>query len=211
MKICYVIGAGNLPRLYINKENALIVAADGGLKYLDKYKPDIVVGDFDSLGFIPHVDNKVVLPVRKDVTDMKYGVDVGVEKGCDTFVLYGGTGGRPDHTFANIALLCDLSKRGKRGYLIDDRFVITAITNSHITLPVKREGTVSVFSFSDKAQDVTIKGLEYTLNGHTLHSHIPLGVSNSFIGQSASVSVGQGTLVIMWEDNNIKDFIDNLF
>ena len=43
--------------------------------------PNIVVGDFDSLGFIPKGDNVVTLPVKKDVTDMQYAVELGIEKG----------------------------------------------------------------------------------------------------------------------------------
>ena len=210
MKICYVIGAGDLPLLYIKKENAYIIAADGGRENLQGITPHITVGDFDSLGYIPQNDKTVVLPVEKDVTDMKYAVDVGVEQGCNTFVLYGGTGGRPDHTFANYALLCFLAEKGKRGFLIGDGFVTTAIKNGTYSLPLKNSGTVSVFASGDRAEGVSIKGLKYLLNCHTLVFSDPLGVSNSFVGKPAEVSVKNGTLLIMWEENRIKEFIDNL-
>lgn len=210
MKICYIIGAGDLPLLYIKKENSFIIAADGGLCKLGDITPDITVGDFDSLGFVPENDNTVVLPVEKDVTDMKYAVDTGIIKGCSTFVLYGGTGGRPDHTFANYTLLCELAEKCKTGYLIGDKFVVTAIKDGVYTLPLKQSGTVSVFAAGDKAEGVSIKGLKYPLNSNTLTFSNPLGVSNSFIGEQAEVSVKNGTLLIMWEENNIKEFIDNL-
>ncbi len=210
MKICYIIGAGDLPLLYIKKENSFIIAADGGLSKLGDITPDVTVGDFDSLGFVPENDNTVVLPVEKDVTDMKYAVDTGIIKGCNTFVLYGGTGGRPDHTFANYTLLCELTLRGKTGYLIGDGFVVTAIKDGGYALPLKQSGTVSVFAAGDKAEGVSIKGLKYPLNSNTLTFSNPLGVSNSFIGEQAEVSVKNGTLLIMWEENNVKEFIDNL-
>ncbi len=210
MNICYVIGAGNLPLLYINKNKALVIAADGGLCHLNQTEPDIIVGDFDSLGFVPKSKNTVVLPVEKDVTDMKYAVELGESKGANTFVLYGGTGGRPDHTFANIALLCDLSQRGKRGYLIGEGYVTTAITNNSLCLPIKNSGTISVFAAGDIAKGVDIKGLKYPLNDYTLTFSAPLGVSNSFLGKPSEISVKEGTLIIMWEENNLKEFIDNL-
>lgn len=210
MKICYIIGAGKLPLLYIRNENAFVIAADGGLRQTNGIRPDIVVGDFDSLGYIPDNENTVVLPVEKDVTDMKYAVDTGIRNGCDTFLLYGGTGGRPDHTFANYALLCELAEKGKSGYLIGDGFVATAIKDGSLKLSLKAEGTVSVFAAGDRAEGVSITGLKYTLSDHTLEFSVPLGVSNSFIGEQARVGVQNGTLLIMWEESNIKEFIDNL-
>ncbi len=210
MSICYIIGAGDLPLLYISDKNSLVIAADGGLERLKNTEPDIIVGDFDSLGYIPVSSKTVVLPVEKDITDMKCSVDIGIQKGCDTFVLYGGTGGRPDHTFANITLLCELSEMGKIGYLVGDGFVTTAITNSCYKLPLKNKGTVSVFAAGDRAKGVTIKGLKYTLSDYTLTFSAPLGVSNSFLGKPSEISVKDGTLIIMWEENNLKEFIDKL-
>lgn len=210
MSICYIVGAGELPLLYISGKNSLVIAADGGLEGLKGIQPDIIVGDFDSLGYVPDSSKTVVLPVEKDVTDMKYAVDLGTEKGYTTFVLYGGTGGRPDHTFANYALLCELAEKGKRGYLIGDGFITTAVANSLFKLPLKNEGTVSVFAAGDRAEGVTIKGLKYPLSDHNLAFSTPLGVSNSFIGEPAEVSVKTGAVIIMWEENNLQEFIDNL-
>lgn len=211
MKICYVIGAGDLPLLYISKncEN-LIIAADGGLKKLGEIEPDVVVGDFDSLGFVPTSPNTVVLPVEKDVTDMRQAVDIGFSKGFDTFVLYGGTGGRPDHTFANYALLALISERGGRGYLVGENFVTTAVTDGKLTLPEKKQGTVSVFAFGKEAKGVSINGLKYSLKDHTLTPSHPLGVSNSFIGGTAEIFVQNGTLLVFFEENNLSKFVDKL-
>ena len=210
MNICYIIGAGQLPLLYIKKQNSLIIAADGGLNKLEEVLPDIIVGDFDSLGFVPEGDNVITLPVKKDVTDMQYAVEIGVEKGCNTFVLYGGTGGRPDHTFANYSLLCDLSRRGLKGYLIGEGYIITAVSNSALKLPNHKNGTVSVFSAESISKGVEVKGLEYTLSDAELFFNNPVGVSNSFVGKENEISVKDGTLLVMWEENNIKEFIDKI-
>ena len=140
---------------------------------------------------------------------MKYAVDLGVEKGFDTFLLYGGTGGRPDHTFANYALLCELAERGKAGYLIGDGFIATAIKDGETEKMGKIGNTLSVFSAGDRAEGVTLSGLKYLLSNHTLTFNTPLGVSNSFTENTAKISVKKGTLLIIWEEN-VKDFIDNL-
>ncbi len=211
MKICYIIGAGELPLLHINREKEhIVIAADGGLAALGEIKPDIVVGDFDSLGFVPQYDNTVVLPVEKDITDMHCAVDIGFKKGYKTFVIYGGTGGRPDHTFANYALISYVAEQGGRAYLIGDGFITVGIKNGSFRLSGKTEGTVSVFAAGKDAKGVTITGLKYPLCNHTLTFSHPLGVSNCFVGKEAEISVKEGTLLIFFEENNLDDFIDKL-
>ncbi len=211
MKICYIIGAGELPLLYINnKKEHLTIAADGGLAALGGIKPDVIVGDFDSLGFVPDCENTVKLPVEKDVTDMRSAVDIGFEKGYKCFVIYGGTGGRPDHTFANYALLSYIAHKGGRGYLAGDGFIATAIENETLSLPLKKDGTISVFAVEGDAQGVTIKGLKYTISDHNLSYSHTLGVSNSFTGREACVSADKGKLLVFWEEENLANFVDNL-
>ena len=53
MATCYIYGAmpcGSTEKL---EEGDLLIAADGGYAYLQGQKPDLVVGDFDSLGYVP--------------------------------------------------------------------------------------------------------------------------------------------------------------
>lgn len=210
MEICYIIGAAKAPELYIKKDNAFIIAADGGLENLGKITPNVAVGDFDSLGFIPDVCKTEVLPVEKDVTDMAYAADVAVKRGFKTLVLYGGTGGRPDHTFANISLLTNLSKKGIKAYLIGDGYVTTAITNSKISFDEGKRGTVSIFAADTESIGVTEQGLKYTLDKYNLKFSDHIGVSNSFTDKKAEISVMDGTIIVMWQEENLKDFIDKL-
>ena len=44
-----------------------------------------------------------------------------------------------------------------------------------------------------------LTGLYYPLEDAVLTSGFPLGVSNQFTGGAASVSVREGTLLVMWE------------
>lgn len=208
MKICYIIGAGNLPLLYI-KEGGFVIAADGGLDKLGAIKPNLVVGDFDSaISQIP--DNAIILPVEKDVTDMCFAVGEGEKRGYDTFLIFGGTGGRPDHTFANISLLVSLAERGKQGYLIGDGYITTAIKNTRMYIEGKEGNTLSVFSAGDKSCGVTLSGVKYPLENHTLYFSNALGVSNSFTSDVANISVTDGILIVMWQEDNIANFVDKL-
>ena len=203
MAVCYIISAGDCSSINISKgKNDLVIAADAGLQYCEKYgiAPDVVIGDFDSLGFVPENDKVIKLPVEKDDTDTSFAVKYAMEKGFSEFVIFGGTGGkRGDHTFANIALLTYISKKGCKGFLDAGDYTITAITDSSVRFPLHMNGDISVFSFNEKAEGVCEKGLLYTLDDAVLENSVPTGVSNSFTGQESVVSVRNGTLVIYFQ------------
>lgn len=210
MKRCYIICAGDADTIRINKEqNDLIIAADGGLVHCqhNNIVPDIILGDFDSLGYIPKDSNTIVLPTEKDYTDSYEAVMLAMEKGYKEIVIFGAFGGeRTDHTLANIALLSFISKNGGKGYIIHKNEVTTAITDSSISFKSKNSGTVSVFSFDENAIGVTEKGLKYTIEDFTLKNSVAMGVSNCFIGKEAYISVKKGTLIIFF-DGTISDIL----
>lgn len=200
-RICYIIGAGeHFDAPPPAKPDDLVIAADGGYAYMTAQglKMDLVLGDFDSLGAPPSGDNITVLPQEKDDTDMVAAIRTGWQRGFRTFHIYGGTGGRLDHTLANIQCIADIADRGGRGYLFDRDTVITALKDGIITFPASAKGTLSAFAHTDTATGVYEKGLKYPLTDATLRSTYPVGISNEFTGVPASVSVGQGTLIIIY-------------
>ena len=85
----------------------LICACDGGYKYLEKLNivPDIAIGDFDSLGYVPKCKEVIKLDVNKDETDLFHAISVGINKGYENFEIYGATGKREAHTIANFQIL----------------------------------------------------------------------------------------------------------
>lgn len=201
MKRAFIFGGGvygdEFPDI---NENDFVIAADRGLEELEKHGivPDLTVGDFDSSKKIPD-KNAVVLPIEKDVTDSHAAVDIAVKNGCDEIHIYGGMGGRPDHTMANYSLVASLAKKGIKAFLTGEGYTVCAVQNSSLTLSGQKGKTVSVFSWTDKSEGVTLRGLKYPLNGATLTSDFALGVSNSFVDENAQVSVEKGILLVMLE------------
>ena len=179
---------------------SFVIAADGGLRHTEKLgiAPDAVLGDFDSLGFCPEGAN--VFPVEKDDTDAMLAVRLGLERGCEEFLLYGSLDGpRLDHTVANFQTLQFLADHGAAGYLIGNTTIVTVVKNGKITFPAGLSGTISVFCMGPDAVGVTEKGLFYGLENGTLSSGFPLGVSNHFTGEAAEISVKNGSLLVLWE------------
>jgi thiamine pyrophosphokinase len=179
-----------------------IIAADGGLRHTQALgiKPDAVLGDFDSLGFVP--EGAQVFPVEKDDTDAMLAVRLGLEKGFDRFVIYGGLDGpRLDHTIANLQTLCFLAQNGAQGHLVGSSHIVTALRAGQLRFSKTHRGIVSLFCLGEAAC-VSIRGLQYELERGELNSHFPLGVSNHFVGQEATVTVHSGTVVALWERAN---------
>lgn len=205
--VCYIVGAGKIESgnwLYNQIKpgpDDYVIAADGGYAICDArgIPMNLVLGDFDSLGFIPVHPNLIRLATQKDDTDMLFAIRKGLELGYKTFQIYGGTGGRADHTMANYQSLCYLANQGACGFLCSPGMRITVIKNDTLKLPAYDRGVISVFCMGDEAKDVTIQGLQYSMHHETIRNDFPIGVSNAFIGTPSTISVGEGMLMIMWE------------
>lgn len=199
--LCFIVGAMDPGKIPPPEEGDLLLAADGGLTHLERrgLTPHLIVGDFDSLGRVPEGDNIIRHPVEKDDTDTMLAIKTGLERGYRDFVLYGCLGGRLDHTYANLQALTFLARRGASGWLLGEGLAVTAIRNGRLDFAPEHEGVISVFCPNGEARGVTLTGLHYPLRDAVLTSAFPLGVSNRFTGEAASVSVEDGTLLVMWD------------
>ena len=197
---CVIFCAAEFDCLARPLDGAFVIAADGGLRHTQKLgiTPDVVLGDFDSLGYTPGGAN--VFPVEKDDTDAMLAVRRGLKRGCGEFLLYGSLDGpRLDHTVANFQTLQFLTDHGGVGYLVGNTTMATVVKNGTLRFPAGLSGTVSVFCMGPDAQGVTERGLFYGLENSSLSSGFPLGVSNHFTGEEATISVENGSLLVLWE------------
>ena len=117
MPTCYIVGAGDFtPRGFAPVPGDLVLAADGGYRALCSlgYTPDLLLGDFDSLGDLPLPPDLPVLrfPARKDDTDTGLALRHGLDRGYRDFALYGCAGGRVDHLLANLQSMARVSRLG---------------------------------------------------------------------------------------------------
>lgn len=207
---CIVIGAGDLTlgNIAVGEED-FVIAVDGGLGYCGvlEVEPDLLIGDFDSVSeeeekavrFLEQeIPDRVIRMAReKDDTDMLAALKEGLARGYRQFHIYAGTGGRFDHTLANIQCLLYLKKRDAVGYLIDGTGMILVICGEAVHFRKNLEGTLSLFSLGEKAKGVTISGMKYELENAVMTNDFPIGISNEFIGEEAMISVEEGELVCM--------------
>ena len=178
----------------------LVIGADGGFFTARRlgFSPDLAIGDFDSAPMPEPEANLEVHPAHKDETDCILGVDAGLARGFTRFIILGGTGGRLDHTVANLQTLRYLCERGARGELRERDCWARVIQDE--TLELRRgaylgEGAyLSLFAMGGECR-VTETGVEYPLEDYPLSGAYPLGVSNHI--RDTARSTAQCTLLVM--------------
>lgn len=200
---CVIIGGGDCSAELLQKNihaDDFVICADSGFDIACEcgFFPDLLIGDFDSIKVIPEKVDKITLPVEKDVTDSVAAYNEGVRRGYKSFVLFGGTGGRFEHTLANISLMADASLKDFDFEIIDEKHIFKSITDSEIKIARKDNQQVSVFAYGNNAIGVTLKGFYYSLNDDKLSPfNGALGTSNHIVDDFGLISVKKGTLIII--------------
>ena len=203
MNKCVIAGAWEFSEITVNLNDCFVIAADGGYKLLVEkgIACDLVIGDFDSLREIPAGVEIIRLPEIKDDTDIFAAIKYGLNKRFTEFHIYGGIGGRLDHTIANIQCLAYLTGHGAKGFLYGENEVITCVKNGGIELDAAPGAVFSVFAMNGAARGVRLRGVKYPLENAELNGNYPVGVSNEFIGGTAEIIVENGMLIIISPKN----------
>lgn len=179
---------------------AYILCADSGLHLAERLSlaPDLVLGDFDSLGGVPENLPHITVPVEKDDTDTMLAARVALEKGFRDIRIYGAFGGRLDHTVANLQTLEFLRDAGADAVLVGTGNLAFLMQSGETRRIPRREGwTLSLFAWSPECTGVSAAGVFYPLENGTLTRSFPLGVSNHVTAEEAVVTCGSGTLLVI--------------
>ncbi len=197
-KTCYLVGAGEGCALPPIGENDFLIAVDGGLNacLAEGKTPHLLVGDLDSLGALPPSEIPLIrFPVKKDETDTYLAYLEGVKRGYTRFEIYGGLGGRADHTIANLQLLYRIAGEGNVASLVGKDTRMLAFGDGATELETFAGQPLGVFALSPVCEGVSISGAAYTLENGTLKNDFPLGVSNTALGRAVAVAVRSGVLL----------------
>ena len=177
-----------------------VIACDAGCRTAAQFgvRPDLAVGDFDSLGEpVPGGIPVQKVPAEKDDTDTMLGLRIGLEQGFREFLLVGGFGGRLDHTVANLQALGWLCRQGASGQILSNRNRAWAVRCGTLVLRRLDGWHLSVFAWDGPCRGVTLEGLQYPLRDAELTPSLPIGVSNEFVGEYARITVTDGTLLVI--------------
>ena len=163
-------------------------------------------------------------PADKDFTDTELAAERAVLDGCGVILVFGAFGARIDHAYTNLQMLYKFASRGVRMALadsygaaavllpgaelrIDAREPVASLLGygESETLRAANDGAGAVFKdlkisllpIGGPARGVRASGLKYKLDGADFEKFYTSGVSNEFTGNTASIELGEGALLVM--------------
>lgn len=209
MNTCYIVCALDAPLDFTPDESDLVIGADRGYRILKEQgkRIDLALGDFDSSNEPLDFENVIIHPVMKDETDGALAIKEAILRGYNRIRMYGAVGGLIDHTLAIIGEAVKYCEGGIDFAFYSGENSIYPLHNSKLSFDEGARGRVSVLSYSSVSYGVSIKGLLYTLENHTLDNKTSLGSGNSFCAQASEISVENGTLLICTEKNNLENHL----
>ncbi len=205
---CVIFAAGDevdpaIVRSYIQPDT-FIITADAGYSACTRcgFSPNLLVGDFDSQA-APKTDTPTItLNPIKDDTDTADALQQAIKRGFRHIVLFGATGGRLDHTYANLDLCALAAGQGAELLIVDNHHKIFALKEETVTFDGDKSKYVSVFAVGGPCV-LSLEGFFYLLKDYNLMPFCGLGVSNETVEEKATISIKQGTALIFITD---KDF-----
>jgi thiamine pyrophosphokinase len=176
-------------------DRCLLVAVDGGLSVCRaaRRRPDLFIGDGDSVRRLPRDVPKVVLPRDKDHSDLAGALSEMRDRRVRVVSVAGLVGGRLDHEWAN---LFEIGRRahGFAGILAPTPRGTVIVTRRGCRASTLRERTFSLFALGSPAT-VSLSGPRWELERRRLEpgSH---GLSNR-TGTSLELVVHRGTAALV--------------
>lgn len=183
-----------------------LAAADGGAAQALRLgrTPDLLVGDFDSLGAddVAACQNAgaemIRLPVMKDETDGEFLLNTLTARGFKRWLVLGALGGRPDMELANIYCAEAAARRGVTCVFAHDNALMLPLWAEDVPceLEIHEFGghTFSQIALSEQCRHITLAGFLYPLDG-PLKRGQTLGLSNVIEGNCARLTLRGGSLL----------------
>ena len=186
-----------------SRGNALVIAADGGSQHAETLglKPDIVIGDFDSLAPALRAELEAEgtrfeqAPTHKDETDLELALLYAAQRGVEQVAILGALGGRLDMTLANVLLLAHPGLQSLQIELWAGWQTACLISPPGAEISGHPGDTLSLIPLGGDAEGIITHNLEYPLNGETLFFGPARGVSNVLTASTARVELRAGLLL----------------
>jgi thiamine pyrophosphokinase len=208
MQRIIIFANGELPdlekaRALIQKDD-YIICADGGTRHalVLNVRPNLIIGDMDSaekdqLRSLKEAEVSIELfPHDKNETDLELALYRAIELNPAQIIIIAGLGGRLDQTLANITLLTN-PRLAAFGIRLDDGIEEIFVCRDQVQFYGRSGDLVSLIPWGGVVSDVQTINLKWPLHKETLYPDRTRGVSNEMLGESASISIGPGLLLVV--------------
>jgi thiamine pyrophosphokinase len=203
-----IFANGELPNLEkahtLLQRGSYIICADGGTRHALALNitPDLIIGDMDSVekGDLHKLQESEVsielFPHDKSETDLELAIQRAVEMMPAQIIIVAGLGGRLDQTLANITLLTG-NRLLTLDIRLDDGVEETFFCRDQVQVHGKSGDIVSLIPWGGEVSEVQTTSLKWPLHRETLYPDRTRGISNEMLGESATISIGSGMLLVV--------------
>ena len=189
---------------HLLQRDDFIICADGGTRHALALglTPNLVIGDMDSIDknewqTLEKSGISIELfPGDKNETDLELAIQRALKLDRKEIIIIGALGGRLDQTLGNIALL-STPPRDSRSIRMDDGVEELFFCRDQAQVHGKRGDLVSLIPWGNPVYGVQTETLQWPLQNETLFADQTRGISNEMMGNTASVKIESGLLLIV--------------
>ena len=202
MRLLIVANSNNIPAINYKLFDK-IVCCDGGAKYVPtNIIPDVIVGDFDSLGeqeIIKLATNKskIVFKANQDESDLSFALKYCLKQYKPEEIIITGaiSADRFDHSYCNTLLLKQIPKnisakiitKTQEIYFIDKKICFSnQIGKTLSIIPLKN------------CEHIKTSGLKWEINGDLQFGFVN-GISNIIISNQSFITINNGEILAILE------------
>jgi len=180
------------------REKPFIICADGGANKarLLGIRPHAIIGDLDSIssGTRKYFSRVETIHIAdQESTDLEKTLEFLLKLLIPSATVVGATGGRPDHSLANLSILKKYYKRIR--LLFSDPFCDIRIIENKIVFEADVGSVISLMPL-DRCEGIQTIGLKYPLDNESLELGEREGTSNVVISSPVQISVKKGCLLL---------------
>lgn len=192
---------GDPPKSLPNvEEYTFIACTDGAFHYLKQLgfpleKLDFISGDFDShSGADENVyEDKFIYTPDQNKTDFHKALDIILEKGFQNIDVFGGSGGEQDHFLGNLTVAYSFKENLNIKFY--DEFSEYFFVPKSVVLKNVKDKLISLYPFPT-AENITTKGLNWSLNNENLSVTTRIGTRNFAIEDEVFIKYEKGDLLV---------------
>ena len=208
MRRIIIFANGELPDLdkarLLLRDDDYIICADGGTRHAIalNIQPHLIIGDMDSADEeqIQRFQSANVPMERyshdKNETDLELAIQRAIALETRQILVVGALGGRLDQTLGNIALLSDM-QHPSLDIRMDDGVEEVFLCRDRAQIHGTRGDLVSLIPWQGAVTGIRTENLRWLLSDETLYPDKTRGLSNEMLGETASVSITSGLLLIV--------------
>jgi thiamine pyrophosphokinase len=208
-----IFANGHLPDLEkaraIIRADDILIAADGGTRHVLALglRPDLIIGDLDSIteGERQKMESDGIKIAKysrdKNETDLELAIQYALDAKPEQIIIVAGLGGRIDQSLANLALISDI-RFVQLDVRLDDGVEEAYFCRDQVQVQGKNGDVVSLIPWQGVVTGVRTENLKWPLHNEMLYPEKSRGVSNEMTGNTASVEIKSGLLLVVHRRNS---------